>query len=119
MSIHNGLFFTSQNAHAWRLKKPGNRSDCDPNRANTGDVNRSHEGEDTTLTVTDQDQEKPKDEEDEGGLHLPLTTAVDDVSNHSQEGPRWLLLQKTPHMDIWETSKTTSRISFGVSITNN
>lgn len=39
--------------------KPGSRSDCDPNRANTGDVYRSHEGEDTTLTVTDQDQEKP------------------------------------------------------------
>lgn len=60
-----------------------------------------------------------EDGEDEGGLHLPVTIFVEDVSNHPQEGPRWLLLKKIPHMDIWKQhrrSKTTSQISFGASI---
>lgn len=60
-----------------------------------------------------------EDGEDEGGLHLPVTIFLEDVSNHPQEGPRWLLLKKIPHMDIWKQhrrSKTTSQISFGASI---
>lgn len=60
-----------------------------------------------------------EDGEDEGGLHLSMTIFLEDVSNHPQEGPRWLLLKKIPHMDIWKQhrrSKTTSQISFGASI---
>lgn len=37
-----------------------------------------------------------EDGEDEGGLHLPVTIFLEDVSNHPQEGPRWLLLKKYP-----------------------
>lgn len=98
--VYQNLFFPPYTFTCGDSIKTWNWSDCEPNRANTGDVNKSHGGVNTTLIVTDQDPEKWEDGDQEEDLPViaaeDASVAGNDISNYPQEGLRWPVLQKYP-----------------------